>query len=237
MRVLRFSASVLALSSLACAIGKEGEPDGHEQDPACAMYLDCLTAIDPDAVGLALETYGESGSCWETADAAEACAAACEEAVSSAHQAVPDEPACDDGSELSSETLLGPRADWSFYLEDLDPDCEFDIGVVDVAGTLEGSDTAAFSFAAEATASSLTYDERIDLEGEWGCTLDVEAFTCVAVVLEEVEASGSVYTHRMELSGTFDGTYTTMELVTDTEWLRDGEAFCTSRSTLSGERR
>lgn len=27
MRVLRFSASVLALSSLACAIGKEGEPD------------------------------------------------------------------------------------------------------------------------------------------------------------------------------------------------------------------
>lgn len=238
MRHLPLAVFLVALTSLACAIGKKdgGGGDGTDQDPACAMYLECLTATAPDQVGPALESYGEDGSCWESQSTAEACAEACAEAVSAAHQALPDEPACDDGSDLNSLTVLGASTDWSFSIEDLDDTCPYSSGVLDVDGTLQGSDTAAFTFAAELVYVDLLGDE-MTWEGDIDCTLDTLDFACDPTLVEEISFDGTLYQVVVELSGTFNPTYETADLVARAVVTVDGAEDCDAVSTFTGQRR
>lgn len=238
MRPLPLVCSLVALTSLACALGNKkdgGGKDGIAQDPACAMYLDCLTATDPTTVGLALETYGEDGSCWETETSADACAAACAEAVTAAHQLYPDEAACDDGSELNTLTLLGASAEWRFTLENLDPDCPYEIGVLDLDGSLQGSDSAAFTLAAEVHLYSL-YGGEVDHDEDFTCAVDLADFSCDPAVVEEVDTTDHHYEQIVELSGTFGSTYETADLVAYARFEVDGELDCEATSTFSGEK-
>lgn len=238
MRHFPLAVGLVALTSLACAIGKKdgGGGDGTDQDPACALYLECLTATAPDEVGAALEAYGEDGSCWESPSSAEACARACAEAVSAAHRAFPDEPACDDGSDVGTLALLGASADWSFSLEDLDENCPYSSGVLDVDGTLRGGDTAAFTFAAELVYVDLLGDE-LAWEGDIDCTLDTLDFACDPTVVDEIDADGTLYQVIVELSGAFDPTYETADLVARAVVTIDGEEDCDAVSTFTGQRR
>lgn len=73
---------------------------GPVQSPECAQYIECQSAVDAEAGtstadGLD-ETYGPSGTCWtSTAEVAQGCTDACENAVSAQATAYPDIAACE----------------------------------------------------------------------------------------------------------------------------------------------
>lgn len=235
MRTLPVVSGFLLVFGLGCAIGKDKDGKGLAQDPACADYLDCVTATEPSTVGALLETYGEDGTCWESQSAADACADACVAALSAAHQVDPDEPACDDGSELNSLALLGAGAAWSFDMDDHEMDCDFSVGLLDIDGAINGSDSAAFEFDAELEAYSL-FEGRVQVPTTLTCTLDGQDFTCDASVFEEVDLDGDVYENVLELSGTFGSTYESADLVAFVYMNHVGERICEATTTLSGTR-
>jgi hypothetical protein len=66
---------------------------GAAPTASCEDYLACVAAATPGALGEALATYGENGSCWqELPDAT--CLQACADALADLHGAYPSEPAC-----------------------------------------------------------------------------------------------------------------------------------------------
>lgn len=68
---------------------------GPATSDGCLDYLECLAAVEPDAVGEAAEHYGPQGTCWQQGDElADICADACAEALSNHGAAFADEPAC-----------------------------------------------------------------------------------------------------------------------------------------------
>lgn len=68
---------------------------GISQTDACRHYLECVAETSPAAVGPLLETYGPTGTCWEsTAEVAELCDSACEDALATTAAAYPDAKAC-----------------------------------------------------------------------------------------------------------------------------------------------
>jgi Cys-rich repeat protein len=62
---------------------------------ACERYLDCVAAVDPAGLPVAVDGFGPAGNCWspETADL---CHAACRDARRELWSALPTEAACTD---------------------------------------------------------------------------------------------------------------------------------------------
>ena len=86
MKKLLFVAVVVALSFAAC---------GPAETDACKKYVTCQTAVS-STTGAALDaTYGPSGSCWKSNQAAaDACDAACKAGTSALATAYPNEASC-----------------------------------------------------------------------------------------------------------------------------------------------
>lgn len=68
----------------------EGEPSAP-----CERYLTCVAATNPAALEQVATQYGADGGCWSKPSLAEACTVGCNEALSDAHQAFPEEERCD----------------------------------------------------------------------------------------------------------------------------------------------
>lgn len=232
MSPLRSCTALLALSGLACALGGKTQ-DAVDQDPACAAYLDCLTALDPGAVGVALESYGEDGTCWTSESAAEACADACAQAIAAAHQVDPAEPACDDGSSVSTLTLLGADAPWQFDAGAPEADCGYPVGLLDLDAALQGSEGPEFAIVGELEIESLVGSPArypVDL----ACTLDGVDFTCTTVVVEQADPGESHLENLLDLEGQFGTTYQTADLVAHVRVEVDGAVDCEAVTALTG---
>lgn len=220
---------LIAAASLACAGGKDEEDDDTgsiAQDPACAAYLECLTAVAPEAVGEALETYGEGGTCWTTTSTAEACAEACGSALDTVAEAYPDEPAC--GGASGADGLDGTH--WIFTAEEVDNTCGYDWGVVEVEGDVEATGGDGFELVGTVIAHDLAESREAIFDTTLSCTLTDRSFTCDPV---EIEAIGA-YTSVVELSGTFGAGFTTAEATASNTSRSDGAVDCEATTVLSG---
>jgi hypothetical protein len=67
-----------------------GQPSPHDD---CNDYLACVAAATPSALGIAIDTYGEQGSCWTELDET-TCAKACRDALGQLQEAFPEQPEC-----------------------------------------------------------------------------------------------------------------------------------------------
>ncbi len=74
------------------------------QLPICDEYLQCLAEVAPTEFPPALDAYGPSGSCWESADAAQACGTACESGLVDLEDAL-GEDACEEVGPLDPTPL------------------------------------------------------------------------------------------------------------------------------------
>ncbi len=88
MHPTRFAALIPLLVLLGCSSGSNaGTPNangtvssagGDAPGSACAQYLQCVAAATPDALPVALQAYGPSGTCWGgSASLASECESAC----------------------------------------------------------------------------------------------------------------------------------------------------------------
>jgi len=218
---------LLAGASLACAGGKKKDGDDAEaidQDPACATYLECLTATAPDQLGPALEAYGEDGSCWTSASTAEACAEACEAALDTLAEAFPSEPAC---GGAGGDGLDGTY--WTFTAEDEDNECGYPWGVLEVEGDIDLSGDG-FELDGTVTAHNLAESREAIFDARLGCTLSGRSFACDPV---DIESVGNFYSV-VELTGTFGDGFTTAEATAVNRMQEGGTAQCEATTLLSG---
>lgn len=87
----------LVVTALLCTLGLVG--CGPVQSPECAQYIQCQTDIDAEqgtsTAEQQEEAYGETGTCWSTnAEAAQACTAACVDALEGLGTSYPEIDSC-----------------------------------------------------------------------------------------------------------------------------------------------
>lgn len=102
-----------------------GTMGSTNQSETCAQWIDCVTAVTPAAVGDAVASYGENGTCWSTQGDGNTCTNACEAALAEAFVAHDAEPACDTGIGQTASAVLQQGQRWNFTSGDGKP-CETD---------------------------------------------------------------------------------------------------------------
>jgi hypothetical protein len=210
---------------LACAGGKDKGGDGVSQDPACADYLDCLSAADPATFATVQSTYGPDGSCWTDAASADSCATACETGLSDAAAAYPDEAACDDGGPPTAADLEG---DWTFTYVSGEGECTDDGIFVQIDSLEQGfsaeDDT---NFSSIGIVILLVQDQDYNFELMLDCHVTDSGFAC-----DEYTSAQDVH---WTLSGTVSGGEmdATMEIGLGDG---DGNVLCTDTEILTATR-
>jgi hypothetical protein len=219
---MRIFVAILGLSTLACSslAGDESEEDQRETDTdpapggsaddagippsdACAQYIDCLTATAPEAVGPMLESYGEGGTCWENEANAEACDAACAEALADYHAAFPDEEACDDGT-VPPITVEG--GDWLFEAADTDCRGDGDLAATRYEAELQTDGDDAFTLDGRITLQDQEYTYEVDVG--FDCVMEGDdAFSCADEPVHLVTENDFTFS----FAGTFSGGGSTAE--------------------------
>lgn len=151
MRPTRLLVPLLGLSSLACAGILEGKDE--EGDTAadaipvadvCQDYIDCTGATSPETLGTVADTYGEGGSCWESASMAETCEEACASAMEDLAEQYPEEPACG-GQATPLDGCPFLDGTWSISTELYSDSCGFEFEG-DYAHTVVCTDEGAGTF-------------------------------------------------------------------------------------------
>ncbi|WP_163996536.1 hypothetical protein [Pyxidicoccus caerfyrddinensis] len=83
-----------SMSLAVVVVGLTACGSDSEQSAQCKSYLACIKATTPQISATAEVTYGVDGSCWETADTARVCTAACTDGLTQLRGQFPDASAC-----------------------------------------------------------------------------------------------------------------------------------------------
>lgn len=221
MRIL--VALPLALLLVSCS-----KPPGTVSD-ACVQLLECVATVAADSSSVTSQTYGGESSCWDTADAAEACTVECQDALEIYHAEHPTQSACDDGVETGSNILFPSAAGFVFQNEVNNAQCDPEVGVTLIEIRLEPAVTPTFTWSGELhgavgdTGFQSTYASDCELDDtDWTCTEDP--------ITTNV---GDLVIGRFNLSGTFSATGETSTAVFTYD-ISDTSGACTQSQSMSG---
>jgi hypothetical protein len=145
-----------------------------------------------------------------------------------------DPPADTGGSDtVPSQDLLGTETSWTLQQTEFSSDCSIGVyGVLEIDATLRGGSDAVFDMDGTVVAYSMNDGMVETFEILLRCMLDGVDFVCDEEIFEE-STSGSG-DNRIELSGTFDETYTTATAAAINAIWVSGEIYCTTETTLEG---
>lgn len=90
---------------------------GGGSDPVCEDYLDCITAVTPEAAGAAVALYGDDSSCWASTDDGDRCKIACDESLSQLAEAFPGEATCTGPADVGQGSFAEVQTRWLVYVE------------------------------------------------------------------------------------------------------------------------
>ncbi len=216
--------------TLGCAamLGSCARPPGTVSD-SCVQLLECVATVAASSSSTTNATYGGESSCWDTADAADACTAECQASLDNYHAEHPTQPACDNGVETGSNILFPSGARFIFQNEVNNAQCDPEVGVSLLEILLQSDVTPTFQWSGELhgavgdTGFQSTYTSDCDLDDtDWTCAEDP---TTVNV--------GDLVIGRFNLSGTFSATGESSTAVFSYD-ISDTSGACTQSQSMSG---
>ncbi len=202
---------ILSLLNLAFWIaGCPGNDDEVEQSETCAALIECETAVAPTEVDGSLDTYGPDGTCWVSEEQAEACTAACAQALEDYRAEYPDETACesvgdDDDVDPNAPVLSeldvsygGGASNCRVFVEWIWDDADGDYNGGTINYSLDG-DPGNFVWNLESDGEIFHYD--VGIEFIVGVSLDEPALTAESTYDIEVwmtDGAGNESNHLVE---------------------------------------
>jgi hypothetical protein len=82
-----------------------GDTGGSGVHSSCEQYLQCVSAVAPEAYRQSEQAYGPNSTCWQlTPEIEQMCIEACEQGLAAYGMSYPDEPACGGSGGTSTST-------------------------------------------------------------------------------------------------------------------------------------